>query len=58
MPKGLFTQGVCLLTNGEPTIEQVKSALQEDGFGIVKEVPAAPNWQFGGGGSSTIIAKG
>jgi len=47
MAKGFFTQGVSLLTNGKTTIENVKSALLQYGFDIVKETPAQENWAFG-----------
>lgn len=47
MAKGFFTQGVCLLTNGETTMDQLKFALSEGGFEIVKEV-AGENWTYGG----------
>jgi hypothetical protein len=48
MARGLFTQGVCLLTDGQAAIEDVKAALQEHGFQIVREAPPADNWAFGG----------
>jgi hypothetical protein len=48
MAKGMFTQGVCLLTNGQTTIEEIEAALQERDFAIVKRVPANDNWCFGG----------
>jgi len=48
MPKGFFTQGVSLLTNGQTTIENIKAALLTKGFEIVKETPAQENWAFGG----------
>lgn len=48
MAKGFFTQGVCLLTDGETTIEHIQSALQEHGFEIVKQIPAGENWCFSG----------
>jgi Domain of unknown function (DUF4261) len=48
MAKGFFTQGVCLLTDGQTTIEDIKPALQEHGFQIVKQTPAQENWCFGG----------
>jgi hypothetical protein len=46
--KGLFTQGVALLTDGQTTIRHVRSALRQQGFDIVKEVPAQAEWAFGG----------
>ncbi|MBX7104705.1 MAG: DUF4261 domain-containing protein [Gemmataceae bacterium] len=48
MAKGLFTQGVSLLTNGQTTIENIKAALLQQGFEIAKQVPAQENWAFGG----------
>ena len=44
MAKGLFTQGVCLLTDGQPTIEDIRCALEENDFEIVKQALAAA-WQ-------------
>ena len=48
MAKGCFTQGVCLLTNGQTAIDDIESALRQQGFEIVKESPAQENWPFGG----------
>jgi hypothetical protein len=48
MAKGLFTQGVSLLTDGQTTLEQVKAALGREGFEIAKESPAREHWAFGG----------
>jgi hypothetical protein len=48
MAKGLFSQGVCLLTDGRTTIGDIKSALQAGGYKIVKETPAQEEWRFGG----------
>jgi hypothetical protein len=48
MAKGFFTQGVSLLTNGQTAIDDIKSALQQEGFAIVKESPAQQHWAFGG----------
>jgi hypothetical protein len=48
MARGYFTQGVSLLTNGQTTIDNVKSALHQQGFDIVKESPAGESWAFGG----------
>jgi hypothetical protein len=48
MAKGFFTQGVALLTNGRTTIDDIRSALQEHDFEIVKQVPSGENWCFGG----------
>src|SRR5262245_343350 len=48
MPKGFFSQGVCLLTDGQTVLEDIRSALEERDFEIVKEAPAQKDWQFGG----------
>lgn len=48
MAKGLFSQCVCLLTDGTATIDDIKSALQENDFEIVKQAPAQSDWRFGG----------
>ncbi len=48
MAKGFFTQGVCLLTDGETTIDDVKLALEAKDFEIVKEAPPQKDWRFGG----------
>jgi hypothetical protein len=48
MAKGLFTQGVSLLTNGQTTLDSIKSALRQQGFEIAKESPAQENWALGG----------
>ena len=34
MPKGLFSQCFCLLTNGETTIEQITDCLREPAFKV------------------------
>ena len=46
MAKGFFTQGAALLTNGQTTIADIKSAPRQHAFDIVKESPAHKNWQF------------
>src|SRR5262245_56197834 len=48
MAKGFYSQGMCLLTNGETAIEDIKAALQENGFEVVKQAPAQKDWHFGG----------
>jgi hypothetical protein len=48
MAKGFFSQGVCLLTDGKTTIDDVKSALQNKQFEIVKQTAPQKDWQFGG----------
>jgi len=46
--KGIFTQGVTLLTNGQAGLGDAKAALRGQGFDIVKESPAQGEWAFGG----------
>jgi len=46
--KGIVTQAMCLLTDGQPTIESLRASLQEQGFEIVNERPAQKDWRFGG----------
>jgi Domain of unknown function (DUF4261) len=48
MAKGLFTQGFCLLTNGQTAIEDIKFVLQSHGFEVVKETAAQSEWCFSG----------
>lgn len=48
--RGRFTQGICLLTEGQTTIEDLKAALKEHGFEIVRERPAEGDWQYSGAG--------
>ena len=48
MAKGLCSQGVCLLTDGRTTLSDIKSALQQKDFEIVKESPPQKEWCFGG----------
>src|SRR2546421_9279896 len=48
MAKGFFSQGVCLLTDGQTTIEAIKSGLQEKEFEIVKQASSQKDWRFGG----------
>jgi hypothetical protein len=48
MAKGLFTQGVCLLTDGSTTIDDIKEALEAKDFEIVKEAQPQKDWRFGG----------
>lgn len=54
MAKGLFSQSVCLLTDGQATLFDVKSSLQNHGFEIVKALRARSEWQFGG--AALVIA--
>lgn len=48
MAKGFYSQGVCLLTDGQTTLKDIKRALQKEEFEIGKEVSAGDNWCFGG----------
>jgi hypothetical protein len=48
MPKGFFSQGMCLLTDGRPTIADVKSAVEAAGFHIVREIAPQEQWTLGG----------
>lgn len=48
MAKGLFTQTACLLTDGETTIEDIRAALEEKDFEIVKQAPPQKDWRLGG----------
>jgi hypothetical protein len=48
MPRGFFSQSVCLLTDGRMAIEDVKSVLQAQGFEIVEGVPPPKAPVYGG----------
>lgn len=48
MPKGLFAQCVCVLTDGSMTIADVRAAINAAGFSIVRELAAGERWEFGG----------
>ena len=50
MAKGLYTQGACLLTNGQIRLDDIRSALQSHRIEIVRETPPSENWGFGGPG--------
>lgn len=50
MPKGLYSQTMCLLTDGSLTVEDVKRALRRGGYPILKEVSQQQDWCFGGVG--------
>lgn len=54
MAKGFFTQGVCLLTDGKASLHDIKSALLQQGFDIVKELPARENLPLSG--PSLVVA--
>ena len=54
MSKGFFTQGVAFLTDGSTTIDDVVEALENDGFDILKRIPASENTYFHG--ESALIA--
>jgi hypothetical protein len=51
--KGFFTQCLCLLTDGRTDLREIKAALEESDFEIVKQAPAMEDWRFGG---PTLIA--
>jgi len=46
--KGLFSQSACLLTDGRTTIDQVKRALDREGYPALKEVSGAEDWCISG----------
>ena len=46
MPKGMFTQGLCVLLNRVPTLDEVESTLND--FEICKRIEANEEWTFGG----------
>ena len=48
MSKGMFMQGVCILTDGSTTIEEIWKTVADAGFKVVKRVPAGEQWVFGG----------
>ena len=48
MAKGIFSQGVCLLTDGKTTIEDIKAALHEHDFQIAQQLPARQDWRISG----------
>jgi hypothetical protein len=48
MPRGTFSQGMTLLTNGQTTLRGLEKALQADSLQITKQVPAQSDWRFGG----------
>jgi Domain of unknown function (DUF4261) len=48
MAKGLFTQCLCLLTDGETTIADIKAALEEKDFEVIKQAQPQKDWRFGG----------
>jgi hypothetical protein len=50
MARGFYTQGVCLLTNGQTTLGDIQSALRSDRIEIVRETPPSEDWCFGGPG--------
>lgn len=54
MAKGLFSQSVCLLTDGQATLFDVKASLQRHDFEIVKALRPRSEWQFGG--AALVIA--
>lgn len=48
MAKGMFSQGVALLTDGTTTIGNLKQALEHHNAKIAKEVPGGEHWEFSG----------
>ncbi|CAN5860218.1 DUF4261 domain-containing protein [soil metagenome] len=48
MPKGLFTQCVCLLTDGTIELGAIRVRLEDAGFRVAKELAASDNWEFAG----------
>ena len=54
MPKGLFSQGFCLLTDGQPHVGDIASVLRSHDFKVVKEVAGQKEWSFGG--PSLVVA--
>lgn len=48
MAKGIFTQGVVVLTNGQPTINELRLALNGHGIEVVKQTPDVGRWALGG----------
>src|SRR5262249_45584498 len=54
MPKGFFTQGVSLLTNGNATLSELKRIVTVRDFGVVKEVAGDDRSPMGG--ASFVVA--
>ena len=48
MAKGIYSQGVCILTDGQRSIDDAAAALQAAEFEIVKRTEAQQDWRFGG----------
>jgi len=48
MPKEIFSQCMCLLTDGGASIAAVRGAIEEAGFQVVGETRAATHWQHSG----------
>ena len=48
MPKGLFSQGLCLLTDAQTSIADVKSAIETAGFPVLRQIAPQESWSFGG----------
>lgn len=48
MPRGFFTQCLCLLTDGTTTIQDVKATLSAAEYDITQERPGEEAWAFGG----------
>jgi hypothetical protein len=50
MPKGFFSQTLCLLTDGTTTVGDIQSALRSAKIPIAKELPPGDQWAFSGPG--------
>jgi hypothetical protein len=48
MAKGLFSQGVSLLTDGRTRLDDIRAVLRQQGFEVVKEFLPQEHWAFGG----------
>jgi hypothetical protein len=48
MAKGLFSQCLCLLTDGRTAIEDVRAALEKQGFEGIKLAKPQKDWRHGG----------
>jgi hypothetical protein len=46
MPKGMFTQGICVLLEKPPSLDEIESLLSD--FDILRRVEASTEWVFGG----------
>lgn len=48
MPKGLFCQTVCLLTDGTTTLDEVLESLRGSEFVVLRQTTGQKEWHFGG----------